>query len=410
MSARLADLQPLQPLNVAVILERRNMEEWLALASQAATPVEALYYMAEHGNMAVREAIARNTSAPGAANMMLVQDEDESVRRELATKIGRLAPDLSQGQLTRVREQAIAVLDALAQDEAPRVRAMIAEAICACADIPRDIARRLAEDRDLAVCGPILEYSPLLDDNDLKEIIAAAQSSGAVASIARRDHVSADVADTVARTRDIVAVSALLSNANAQIREETLDALLDDAPEVKAWHEPLAMRANLSVRVMMRIAGFVASRLVDKMLALHVVNKDDAQQIMKAVRKRISSSGTGAAALDRFELQARQAIESGIFSDKWVAEMIASQNHVSIICALGLSSGVGVLAARSVIGSRDARAVMALCWKAGLGARCGFEVQQLVAFIPIHKLLAPHDGIDYPDSAQSMEMSLNRFA
>ena len=408
MSAAPADSIRLAPLNVAAILERRDMREWLALASDGETPPEALYYMAEHGDLSVREAVARHVQAPGAANLMLSEDDDESVRRELAAKIGRVAPHLSAGERARVREQTLAVLDALAQDEAPKIRTMIAEAIAESADIPKDIVRRLAEDRDLAVCGPILEYSPLLDDVDLKEIIEATRNSGAIASIARRTHVSADVADAVARTRDIVAVAALLGNANAQLREDTLDALLDDAPEVQAWHEPLAMRANLSVRVMTRIAGFVASRLVDKMLALHVVNRQDAQQILRSVRKRLGGQSPGSG-IGRFDDQARALVEDGQFCDQWVHETLSAHNHVLVICALGHASGCGVSAARSVIASRNGNAVLALAWKAGLAARTGYEIQQDIALIPANRLVSLKDGVDYPASPSAMEALLRDF-
>ena len=54
-----------------------------------------------------------------------------------------------------------------------RVRAILAEEIKYLNCIPKDIALHLARDVESIVATPILEYSPLLSDADLIEIIAS---------------------------------------------------------------------------------------------------------------------------------------------------------------------------------------------------------------------------------------------
>ena len=68
-----------------------------------------------------------------------------------------------------------------------------------------------------------MEYSPLLSDEDLLEIIAAGPVQGGLSAVARRSKVDVSIADAIVRANDIPAVAALLGNKNAQIREETLD-------------------------------------------------------------------------------------------------------------------------------------------------------------------------------------------
>nr|WP_246048253.1 DUF2336 domain-containing protein [Hankyongella ginsenosidimutans] len=160
--------------------------------------------------------------------------------------------------------------------------------------MPRALALQLAHDPAFSVCGPILEYSPLLNDTDLTEIIAATRVSEALAAISRRSTVSEAVSDALVRTGDIAAVAALLGNPNAQMREDTLDLILDGAPSVESWHEPLVMRANISARAMKRIAGFVAANLVDRMIARHNVPENIARDLLLTVRQRIESEKVGA--------------------------------------------------------------------------------------------------------------------
>jgi Uncharacterised protein conserved in bacteria (DUF2336) len=392
---------------VTEILERRDMMEWRWLASHSDTPKEALYYMTEHGDADVRETIAANPNAPYQAHLVLIEDPHADVRSELAMKIGRLAPQLVPGQRTRIREQVLVILQALAQDEAPKVRQLIVDAIKDNPHIPHDVARRLAEDREISVCGPILEYSPLLNDVDLKEIISASHVPGVLSAIARRASLSEDVSDALIRTRDIVAVTALLSNHNAQIREDTLDALMHDAPGVPAWHEPLAMRANLSVRLMTRIASFVASHLVDRMLVSHIIHADDAKDILATVRTRLKQNERPQGEPSRLEHLAQRAVENRLFNDSWATEMMTTRDSAMVIYAIGLAADCSITATRKLFASRNGKAIMALCWKAGLNARTGYEVQKQLAQVPAEDLSTPRGGIDYPMKRDDMQALLD---
>src|SRR6185312_14087647 len=89
--------------------------------------------------------------------------------------------------------------------------------------IPRFIAGTLARDVESMVAAPILEYSPLLSDVDLLEVVAAAKAEEVLAAVARRRPLSEPVADAIVMSLDIPAVAALLANPDAQIRRETLE-------------------------------------------------------------------------------------------------------------------------------------------------------------------------------------------
>jgi len=392
------------------ILESGDEVAQLTLAENPNAPGEALYYLARHGTAKVRTAVAQNDSTPAQAGSILSEDDQEEVRAELARRIHRLLPHLSQGAKAQLREQAIAIVQALADDQTVRVRALLAEAVKNEPRIPRALALHLAHDPAFSVCGPILEYSPLLNDTDLTEIIAATRVSEALAAISRRSTVSEAVSDALVRTGDIAAVAALLGNPNAQMREDTLDLILDGAPSVESWHEPLVMRANISARAMKRIAGFVAANLVDRMIARHNVPENIARDLLLTVRQRIESEKVGAPSLEACEQTARKVIADRSFGDKWVMEAIDARNQAGVItAALGLASGLGLEPARAIIASRIGRAIMALCWKAGLSARTAYEIQQHVAHVVPNQLVTPKGGVDYPMKVDQMEWLLETY-
>ena len=82
-------------------------------------------------------------------------------------------------------------------------------------------------------------------------------------AIARRSLVNESVADALADTDDDEAIADLLSNPSAQLREETLDGLIDRAESVELWHAPLAGRPNLPRGAAVRLANFLADNLID---------------------------------------------------------------------------------------------------------------------------------------------------
>lgn len=391
------------------ILEAGALAQQQRLAASPDAAPEMLYYLASHEAAEVRMAVAANPATPIHADRTLAADPVEDIRRELAGKIGRLMPHLGEGAKAQLREQAIAILEALAQDQAPRVRAVLADALKREPRIPRDLALQLAHDPELLVCGPILEYSPLLADHDLKEVLAASQVKGAMEHVARRPQLSADLSDTIAHSGDVAAVAALLSNTNAQLREDTLDAILDNAPANEAWHEPLAMRANLSIRAMKRIAGFVAAALVDRMVETHDIAPDVAHDLLMTVRERLDSTTVDSITEEEALAEASALAGRGAIDDAWVETLLDQKRRTLLIAGLSVISGLPIRATRKIIASRAGRAVTALCWKAGLTARTAYEVQQRLAHVSPAQLVVPEGGTDYPLKPGQMEWLLETF-
>lgn len=155
------------------------------------------------------------------------------MRGDLAAKIARLAPGLTEHEQDRVRQATMEALTALAHDQIPRVRQVLSEALKDVANAPPNVIRQLARDVEVAVAAPVLEYSPVLTDEDLLEIIAARPVSAKLVAISRRRRVTEVVSDAIAGTEDDAAIAALLGNASAQIREETLDRLIEQRPRIR---------------------------------------------------------------------------------------------------------------------------------------------------------------------------------
>lgn len=394
-------------------LEKGAVDDRRRLAKGTKTHPEVLYYLAEDSDLEVRRAVAANEATPRQADEVLTNDADGDVRIELARKIARLVPGLSGEENAQLRERTVAVLQTLAEDTLPKVRAILAEEIKRSDAVPKDVVRRLASDVEDAVACPILEYSPLLGDDDLREIIAAGITEGALVAIARREHVSEPVSDDIAATLEIPAVAALLANPNAQIREETLDRIIDQAREVESLHRPLALRPQLSIRAMKRIAGFVASALVHRMLETNPINEDAAEEILERVRERLTREESLETKKedesDSLAEQAEALHRRGRLDDEFMVEQIEAGRRALLHHCLAAMAELPVDTVRKILASRSGRAVTALAWQAGLSMRTAFKMQTELAIIAPSRLVPAKNGTDYPMDESELVWQLSYF-
>lgn len=380
------------------------------LACNPATQPEFLVFLAADTSPAVRREIAANSGTPVQAQILLAGDEDEEVRLELARKIDRLLPYLGSSESERISAMALKVLEKLAQDTLPRVRAMVAEVIKSADNVPPSLVRDLAFDLEAVVSCPILEYSPLLSDADLLEIITTGAVSDRLSAIARRSSVSPTVSEAVVATFDVPAVAALLANPSAQIREETLETVIASAAAIEQWHEPLVMRAELSVRAMRRVSEFVAASLIAKLAERHDLDAATQAELRATVRRRLieaspSSTGAGEAA----QRKAEEMYRAGTLNESVLLDALDRGERDFVMTGLILMSRLPAQVVRRIIATRTAGPVTALCWRAGLSMRTAMAMQLRLAHVPPKEVLNAVYGVDYPLTPAELERQLELF-
>ncbi len=382
------------------------------LAGRSDVEPEILYYLATDDTVEVRRLVAGNPSTPQQANKVLTSDVDDEVRCELAKKIGRLVPGLDPNEASRIRDLAIEVMERLAQDSLPRVRALLAEEIKSSRNVPAHIVKQLARDLELIVCAPVLEYSPLLSDDDLVELVAGARVEGSLSAVARRSSVGATVADAVVASLDVSAIAALLANPNAQIREETLDRVIENASAVEAWHQPVVMRADLSLRAVRRIAGFVSAVLLRTLCERSGLDEETATHLNKRVRERIEHEALDedpSAVEARMQAAVQEAAAQGKLDDEFVLKAAEAGDRRTVALALATLANVPRPIVDRILVSQSGKAITALVWRAKLHMRVSVKVQAAIGHLPNSKMVMAREGIHFPLSEEELLWHLNYF-
>ena len=399
----------LDPRHALDILEIRAGEVQAYLARHPDTDRQVLEYLAAHAAPAVRQAVAANLATPAPANRILADDPEERVRAELAVKIARLMPGLADRESKQVVALTIATLECLARDSAVKVRAILAEEIKRLDCIPRHVVLSLAQDLEGAVAVPVLEYSPLLSDADLMEIIACGQVEEKLGAIARRKPLSERVSDVLVKSFDVPGVAALLVNPDARIRQKTMDDIVAQAEQIDAWHLPLALRADLSSRAIRRIAGFVGAALIELLSQRTGLDGDTQIFLKKRLKEKLDARGPDAESAEAAAREVEQARAAGMLDDMFVDDAVFGGRRETVIHALAAMAPAPLETVRKIISARGAKPLVALAWRAGISMRVAFKIQGLIMKLPAGELLHAKGGTLFPLTEDEMRWHLRHF-
>ncbi len=397
--------------DILLQLEERIQEAHHELAGNVDAGDDVLGHLAIYGEPATRRAVAANIATPAESNRILADDDDEEVRGELARKIARLMPGLSARESGHVVALTIETLEKLARDSATRVRALLAEEIKHLDCIPAHIVQALARDVEIAVAAPILEYSPLLSDADLIEIIAYARANDVIRAIAHRKPVSADVSDAVVTSLDIPGIAALLANPNAKIRDEAMERIIEQAEEISQWHEPLTIRIDLSARALRRVASFVGAAMLENLCARRDLDDETRQYLNRQLRARLQEEDENykSSALQQAANAVAEAKKGGKLNDAFVEAYAEAGARETVILALSELARVPCDTVRRILLSGTAKPITALVWRAGLNMRSAFKIQTFVMKLPTKELLPARGGVDFPLPEDEMRWHLGYF-
>lgn len=401
----------LDPRDALDILDIRTSHPQGAtqLAARTDAGADVLHYLAAHGAPATRAAVAANTSARAATNRLLANDDNEDVRAELAVKIARLMPGLSQRESSHIFALTIETLECLARDAAVRVRAILAEEIKALDCVPRDIALTLARDVHAIVAAPILQYSPLLSDADLIEVIACGQVQEVLTAIASRKPLNENVSDRLVQSLNVPAVAALLVNRDARIRKETMERIVEQAEEINAWHVPLALRADLSARAIRRIGSLVGASILKELAARNDLSEATRIHLGRELRARLAedpeSQQDGLSPADAVEAARKDGRLDGLF----VEQAAQAGRREMVIASLAVLANVTDQTVKKMLASGNAKPVIALTWHAHLSMRVAFKIQTFIMKLPSRDIMPARGGIGFPLSKEEMRWHLNYF-
>ncbi len=292
---------------------------------------------------------------------VLQQDRSPEARAAVARKFGEQYDELSEGHA----ELAQAVLGLLVRDVARGVREVLAETVAQSANLPRSVAVALAGD-EIEVARPLLERSPVLDDEALIEIIRTNSMQYALAAAARAS-LSEPVTAALVETRDRQVVSRVVGNAGARFSAATLSRVAEDWRSDSSIHDRLVRRPELPFELVEQLVGVIGDRLEWELVRSRRMPPDLARQLMRATRERATISMVSREHGDRgIERRVRERMVAGGLGPDALLTYLRDGDVAAFEIALALLSRLEPTRCRRLLYHSDRRYLAALCIKAGV--------------------------------------------
>ena len=293
-------------------------------------------------------------------------------RAEATRSLARawLISDLSDDDRAAAEGAFLRLLD----DPSPLVRQAMADVFASSAHAPAVIVQALAVDQ-ASVARPVLEYSPLLIDADLVDIIATGNSEVQCA-IARRTKLPASVCAAIAEVGTAAAALELTANASARLEPISYSRIVERHGHLPAIREKMLMMEDLPSAIRLALVAKLSDTLTQFVVGRNWLSADRAGRVA-----REQSRGEDMRGLVR-HLRATGQLTAGL-----ILRALLSANLELFDCALVELSGLPQARVSALLHDRGGASLNALLTRAGLppstfpAFRAALEASHEVGFV-----------------------------
>lgn len=182
-----------------------------------------------------------------------------------------------EGQV-KIAEQ---VFRTLLKDTETQVRKTLSESIKDAPGVPYDVVASLARDIE-EVSLPVLEFSEVLSDVDLIDIISSTESEKQHLAISHRKKVGENVSDALVETHNEKVVDSLVQNKGAEVSEGSFKKIVDSYGDSEKVLSSMIERGSIPVTIVERITNTISGELYRKLQEKH---KESMAQLESTLKK-----------------------------------------------------------------------------------------------------------------------------
>ncbi|MCP1828837.1 MULTISPECIES: DUF2336 domain-containing protein [Bradyrhizobium] len=271
----------------------------------------------------------------------IVRRGDPKRRAEAARRLGEL---FLQGAAS-FRPDHIDLFDGVLTSLVPHAelaaRVDLAERLALLANAPRHLVGQLARDDEVAIAGPLLRRSPVIDEKVLVEI-ANAKGQGHLLAMAERSKLSTALTDVLVRRGDRDVIRCAAGNAGAAFSDASFTTLVQRASQDGVLTLRIGRRDDLPPE---HLKGLLAGSIDVIRRRLHAVAKPERQAEIKLAMTEIEGvivqvEGRDFTAAQRAILALHRA---GELNEAAVAGFAKAFKYEECVAALAAMAGVKIV-------------------------------------------------------------------
>jgi uncharacterized protein (DUF2336 family) len=294
----------------------------------------------------------------------LLSEPSSDMRADLASKV---AADLTGNALTPAEVKlAQDIVRILARDLEEKVRASLSRGLRHAANLPRDVALKLAQDVEY-VALPLLADSLVLTDDDLIEIVRHGSSLKQEA-IASRPNLPATVSDALISHADEPAVVVLMGNNTAAIGADGFNRAMTRFAGSDRVTQAMVLREKLPATVAERLVTLVSRALQAHLVTAHELAPATAADIVLTSREHAIIHLSLGASDEDLRQMVTQMHRNGRLTPTLVLRALCTGDIGFFEAAMAARSGVPIENAQILIHEPSRRGLAALFEKAAMPA------------------------------------------
>jgi uncharacterized protein (DUF2336 family) len=257
------------------------------------------------------------------------------------------------------------VFGILIEEIEAKARAELANRLAPVSNAPVNVLRRLAQDDDIAVAGPVLKLASRLPEDDLVGV-ARTKSQAHLQAISARPTLGEAVTDELVRRGDREVALRIADNRGARISKTGFSRLIERAEKDGVLAEKVGLRPDIPAP-MFRELLTRATAVVHKRLLASA--KPDIKAEIQQVLARVSQE-VGARVAPRDYAAAQRTVLSldraGRLTEATLASFCSEGKYEEAVAALAALAKVSIPVADRLMGAERPDPVLILCKAAGL--------------------------------------------
>jgi uncharacterized protein (DUF2336 family) len=262
------------------------------------------------------------------------------------------------GLLDEVMTKAVAYIEG-------KVVAELSTRLAPVARAPEGIIRRLANDDDVAIAGPVLQQSEQLNENELIEI-ARAKGRDHLLKISSRSHLGEAVTDILVDRGDSAVRHTVAANAGARFSEVGFSKLVIYAEQDENLLATVAERADIPPLLLRHVLSRATETVRERLLAKSSPEQRNAvRKALKDVSNRVNGNISAGQYLEAERRLASITQDTNLTRAK-LRECAAERRMPEAIVALSFLCGVPIDHVDHLVNTDSHFGTLVLCKAIGL--------------------------------------------
>lgn len=252
----------------------------------------------------------------------------------------RRVTDLFLNEADRLNDRQIALFDDvlvhLADQIETKARVELSKSLAPIDNAPIETVRRLANDDEIAVAGPVLLQSNCLSENDLVKI-ANSKSQGHLMAISGRSSITEALTDVLVDRGNSQVLHRLATNAGALFSDRGFASLVKSAGPDDSLAEKLAIRIDLPVTALRQLLERATDLVRSRLLAAASSDKrEQIQQTLASIANEVGRAAVGPRDFHASKSLVQQLNRNGKLNERVLASFVRDRKYEETVAVLAL--------------------------------------------------------------------------